>query len=46
MKFSIRDLLWLTAVAAVVTAWWLDHRAQAKRIRDLTPIQTFIHTHT
>jgi hypothetical protein len=24
MKFSIRDLLWLTLLAAVVAAWWID----------------------
>ncbi len=29
MKFSIRDLLWLTALIAVSTAWWLDHQRQA-----------------
>jgi hypothetical protein len=27
LRFSIRDLLWLTAVCAVLVAWWLDHRA-------------------
>ena len=26
MKFSIRDLLWLTLVAGSLTGWWLDHR--------------------
>jgi hypothetical protein len=25
LKFSIRDLLWLTALCAVLVAWWLDH---------------------
>ena len=25
MKFSIRDLLWLTVLAAVLAAWWVDH---------------------
>lgn len=25
LNFSIRDLLWLTLVAALVGAWWLDH---------------------
>ena len=28
MKFSIRDLLWLTVVIALVVAWCLDHRQQ------------------
>ncbi len=26
MKFSIRDLLWFTAIVAIAVAWWLDHR--------------------
>jgi len=25
-RFSIRDLLWLTLVVAVLLAWWVDHR--------------------
>ncbi|MCI0359496.1 MAG: hypothetical protein L0211_13550 [Planctomycetaceae bacterium] len=25
MKFNIRDILWLTILAAVAVAWWLDH---------------------
>ena len=24
MKFTIRDLLWLTLLAAVLVAWWVD----------------------
>ena len=27
MRFSLRDLFWLTAVAAIVLGWWLEHRA-------------------
>ena len=26
LRFSIRDLLWLTLVVALATSWWLDHR--------------------
>ena len=26
MKFSIRDLFWLTVVVALVLGWWMDHR--------------------
>ena len=26
-RFTIRDLLWLTALIAMGMAWWLDHRA-------------------
>ena len=25
MKFSIRDLLWLMVVAALVVGWWREH---------------------
>ena len=30
MKFRIRDLLWLTVVAATVAAWWVDHARLVK----------------
>jgi hypothetical protein len=26
-RFTIRDLLWLTLVAAVLVAWWVDRRS-------------------
>lgn len=26
MRFTIRDLLWLTVVVALVLAWWMDRR--------------------
>ncbi len=26
MRFTIRDVLWLTVVAALALAWWVDHR--------------------
>jgi len=29
-RFTIRDVLWLTVVAAVLVAWLLDHREQAR----------------
>ena len=32
MRFSIRDLLWFTVVAAVAVGWWLDHR-QLQQLR-------------
>lgn len=35
MKFSIRDLLWLTALAALGVCWWLDHRRLTNRIARL-----------
>ncbi len=31
LRFSIRDLLWLTALAALAVTWWLDHREQVDR---------------
>ena len=34
-RFTIRDLLWLTALAAVFVAWWLDHRTQHNRYQVL-----------
>jgi hypothetical protein len=24
LRFSVRDLLWLTALVAVLVAWWID----------------------
>ena len=32
-RFSIRDLLWLTALVAVLVAWWLDHQWMLSRDR-------------
>ena len=26
-RFTIRDLLWLTALIAMGVAWWVDHRS-------------------
>ncbi len=37
LRFSIRDLLWLTALAAIAVTWWLDHRAQEIRFQSLLP---------
>ena len=34
LRFTIRDLLWLTVVAALAVGWWLEHdRSEAKRIK-------------
>lgn len=33
MKFSIRDLMWLTMVAAVLVAWWVDRSRLVARFR-------------
>ena len=34
-RFSIRDILWLTMLAAVLVAWWVDHRSQEMRLSKL-----------
>lgn len=31
MKFSIRDLMWLTVVAALVLGWWVNRAALLER---------------
>jgi len=38
MRFTIRDLLWLTVVVALGVAWWVDRSRLAARIDRLTPI--------
>ena len=32
-QFSIRDLLWLTLVVAILLVWWIDHRNLETRNR-------------
>ena len=32
MRFSIRDLLWLLTLAAVLTIWWVDRNRLAQEI--------------
>ena len=34
LRFTIRDLLWLTALAALAVGWWLDHRRTMSRLED------------
>lgn len=36
MRFSIRDILWLTIVAALIAGWWADKRFDARRALDLS----------
>ena len=33
MRFSIRDVLWLTAVVALAVAWWLERGKLELRLR-------------
>ena len=35
MKFSIRDLLWLTVVVALAVAWWAQERQLSSRLREV-----------
>ena len=35
LRFTVRDVLWLTAVAALVVAWSTDHWRQVQRIAEL-----------
>lgn len=35
MKYSIRDVMLVTVIVAILAAWWLDHQRQAKEIRRL-----------
>ncbi len=37
MRFSIRDLLWLTVVVALAVGWWLDRQ---NLVRELDAIQS------
>ena len=41
MKFSIRDLLWLTVVVMLAAGWWLDHAvsySQLQMVREHAPM--------
>jgi hypothetical protein len=35
MRFSIRDLLWLTLLAAFAVAWWIDRSRLAAEVERL-----------
>jgi hypothetical protein len=34
-RFTIHDLLWLTALVAMGLAWWVDHRRMAYEIEGM-----------
>jgi hypothetical protein len=40
MRFSIRDLLWLTVVVALGVGWWLDDRRQSVSKREFEFFRT------
>jgi hypothetical protein len=35
LRFTIRDLLWLTVAAAILVSWWLD-RSELKHQIEIT----------
>jgi hypothetical protein len=37
LRFTIRDLLWLTVVAAVLVCWWLDRSRLKQQIESISP---------
>ena len=42
LRFTIRDLLWLTLVVGLAVAWWVDHRRQADEMQNFKdPWQRF-----
>jgi hypothetical protein len=48
MKFSIRDVLWLTALIAVGAGWWVDRQSAALKLdhqlRQLLQQETLLDT--
>ena len=43
-RFTIRDLLWLTAVVTMGVGWWLDHRHGATQRTSLSQIASYHET--
>jgi hypothetical protein len=42
LRFTIRDLRWLTVVAALATGWWLDHRTLVReQVDEIAKIRTY-----
>ena len=37
LRFTIRDLLWLTLVVALGVGWWVDHKKQQRY--EILPVQ-------
>lgn len=35
LRFSIRDLLWLTLVLAICAAWWIDGQRRSKNQEEI-----------
>ena len=45
MKFSIRDIMLLTVIVAILVAWWIDRSRLAEEIKRLTPLHDHSHIH-
>jgi len=41
LRFSIRDLLWLTLVVALAVGWWLDHARLSQNDEEMLPIPSY-----
>ena len=35
LRFTIRDLLWLTLVVAIGVGWWIDHKPPRYEVIDI-----------
>jgi hypothetical protein len=33
LRFTIRDVLWLTVVVGLAVGWWLDHRSLDRQMK-------------
>lgn len=45
LRFTIRDLLLVTAIIALAVGWWLDHRHFSGRLREIESRVKFIPKH-
>lgn len=45
MKFSIRDIMLVTVIVAILVAWWIDRSRLAGEIKRLTPQHDHSHIH-
>jgi hypothetical protein len=43
LRFTLRDLLWLTALVALAVGWWLDHD-RLERQREMERLEQLIGT--
>ena len=43
LRFTIRDLLWLAVVVALVVGWWVDHREMQRKYDAFSSIEDYGH---